>query len=103
MQPLNLTSESLHTIGFLLKLYAIGIRGHLLKRIKAYLSEQWVMVNGCHSQWGPVTYGVPYRGPYLAHQLFFVHVNATMAMIFPLVHIFGDNCVFYKKITSRMD
>ncbi len=80
----------------LLKLDAIGIRGSLLDWIEAFLSnrEQRVILNGSHSQWEPVSSGVP-QGSILGPLLFLVYVNDISDDITSPMRLFADDCAIY--------
>ena len=60
----------------LLKLERFGITGSLLSWLSNFLQgrSQRVVIEGCQSDWAPVTSGVP-QGSILAPLLFILYVN----------------------------
>ena len=71
--PFSEAFDSVPHERLLLKLEALGISGMLLKWICSFLTchFQRVMINGSHSQWLPVSSGVP-QGSVLGSLLLFV-------------------------------
>ena len=88
----------------LLKLEHFGVTGNLLKWISAYLTcrRQRVVIDGCSSDWLPVTSGVP-QGTILGPLLFLIYINDIGKDLSSNVRLFADDCVLYREISSLCD
>ena len=88
----------------LLKLECIGVRGNLLRWIQAFLvsRRQRVVVNGCSSDWYPVSSGVP-QGSILGPLLFLLYVNDIGAHLKSQIRLFADDCTIFREIAGRED
>ena len=89
---------------FLLKLESIGVRVKLLKWIESFLTNrrQRVLLDGCISEWTPVTSGVP-QGSILGPLLFIIYVNDIPQTLSSPTHLFADDCAIYCKVSSQPD
>ena len=88
----------------LLKLDCIGVRGNLLRWIQAFLvsRRQRVVVNGCSSDWAPVSSGVP-QGSILRPLLFLLYVNDIGVCIESQTRLFADDCTIFRDVVGRED
>ena len=88
----------------LLKLECIGVRGNLLRWIQAFLvsRRQRIVVNGCSSDWSPVSSGVP-QGSILGPLLFLLYVNDIGAHLRSQIRLFADDCTIFREIAGRED
>ena len=86
------------------KLHHYGIRNHTLSWIGAFLSSrtQTALVNGVHSSYVEVTYGVP-RGSVIGPMLFLLYINDINYSITSQVKLFADESVLYINICSQND
>jgi hypothetical protein len=84
------------------KLLAIGIDGKVHSWIKAFLFNrtQRVVINGCHSDWLPVTSGVP-QGSVLGPLLFLLYINDIGNGISSTLRLFADDLIIYRKINDN--
>ena len=78
--------------GLLSKLYAIGIRGHLLNWFSSYLSmrRQRVVISGQTSSWKYVNAGVP-QGSILGPLLFLIYINDIASIVESNIRLFADD------------
>ena len=85
--------------GLIFKLQQNGITGNFLKLLKNYLSnrEQRVVLNGMHSDWGPVKSGVP-QGSVLGPLLFLVYINDLERGIKSKVKFFADDTSLFSIV-----
>ena len=88
----------------LVKLDFYGIRGKMLSRIKAFLSNrtQNVSVNGVLSSSRPVVSGVP-QGSVLEPVLFILFINDISSSVQSILRLFADDCVLYKEVVTHQD
>ena len=86
------------------KLSFYGIRGQALEWIRAFLSNQTqeVMVDGARSSPAPVISGVP-QGTVLGPILFLLFINDLPNDLTSNVRLFADDCIVYRRISSRND
>ena len=86
----------------LLKLDCIGVRGNLLRWIQAFLvsRRQRVVVDGCSSDWSPVSSGVS-QGSILGPLLFLLYVNDIGAHLKSQIRLFADDCTILGNSRSR--
>ena len=78
--------------GLLFKLKKAGISGNLLDWFKNYLDgrHQRVVINGCASEWLPITAGVP-QGSILGPLLFILFINDIVSDIEAEIKLFADD------------
>ena len=89
----------------LAKLDSIGIRGSILRWIKAFLTnrQQRVIINGASSDWTGVTSGVP-QGTVLGPLLFLIYINDIVSNIrHSSTSLFADDCALYRTINDAND
>lgn len=88
----------------LLKLHSCGIRGRLLRWIRAFLTgrQQRVIVNGVKSDWAAVTSGVP-QGTVLGPLLFLVYVNDLPENVSSVIKMFADDTKVYRGVSQASD
>jgi hypothetical protein len=90
----------------ILKLKTFGINGSLLGWIEDYLKDrkQRVTMDGEHSNWLPVTSGVP-QGSILGPVLFILYINDLPEILSPdtLCAIFADDTKVYRQIKDNRD
>lgn len=86
------------------KLKYYGIRGKTVNWIQDFLAgrEQCVAVNGTHSQWSPVTSGVP-QGSVLGPTLFLIYINDIVTNISSTLRLFADDSILYLEIKCLGD
>ena len=89
----------------LLKLEAIGFTGKLLNWFRGFLTtcSQRVVVNGSHSSWLTVRFGVP-QGSVLGPLFFLIYVNDIHDVVFhSRIKLFADDVAIYKAISASDD
>ena len=88
----------------LIKLESYGINGKTLSWIKAFLCDrqQFVSVNGAHSDTVSVTSGVP-QGSVLGPTLFLLYINDIVGSCNSSMRLFADDCIVYRTIDSHDD
>ena len=88
--------------GLLCKLHAAGIRGTLNCWFKDYLSnrQQAVVIQGCRSEYLPVTAGVP-QGSVLGPLLFLVYINDINSDIESTSKLFADDTSIYVSLNDN--
>ena len=88
----------------LVKLQSYGIKGNLLKWIKAFLTnrKQRVVVNSSKSEWCDVSSGVP-QGSVLGPVLFLVYINDIEDSITNMLRLFADDTKLFGPINSDPD
>jgi len=76
----------------LVKLDAHGITGNVLHWIKNWFSnrKQWVILNGCFSEWRDVKSGVP-QGSLLGSLLFVIYINGIDDCVAAKILKFADD------------
>ena len=87
------------------KLRHYGITDHIQQWIQAFLSKrtQQVVVEGCHSDIGYVSSGVP-QGSVLGPLLFLLYINDLPSYVENCkVKLFADDCILYNTITDPDD
>ena len=88
------------------KLKGFGINGTLLAWITDYLTNrvQRVLIDGTHSEWLPVTSGVP-QGSILGPLLFLLYINDLPDALSPdtICAIFADDTKIFRPITHKND
>ena len=87
------------------KLRHYGITDHIQQWIQAFLSKrtQQVVVEGCHSDVGYVSSGVP-QGSVLGPLLFLLYINDLSSNVENCkVKLFADDCVLNNSITDPDD
>ena len=86
------------------KLHGYGIRGQVLKWVDDFLSgrQQYVSVNGKHSDFVDVTSGVP-QGSVLGPILFIYFINDLPDVIKCISKIFADDTKAYQEIIDFND
>ena len=84
----------------LLKLERFGITGSLLSWLSNFLQgrSQRVVIEGCQSDWAPVTSGVP-QGSILAPLLFILYVNDIPESLSSPAEMFADDMLIYNYCT----
>ena len=88
--------------GLLHKLNSFGIRGNLNRWFKDYLSnrQQAVVIQGCRSDYLPVTAGVP-QGSVLGPLLFLVYINDINSDIESTSKLFADDTSIYLSLNDN--
>jgi hypothetical protein len=88
----------------LVKLRNIGISGHVLEWIEAFLKnrKQRVIVNGSASPWVDVISGIP-QGTVLGPLLFVVFINDMPNVCESLVNLLADDSKLWRIIDSEVD
>ena len=88
----------------LAKLQYFGIRGNILNWISAFLigRHQRVVLDGCPSNWLPVSSGVP-QGSVLGPLLFILYINDIGDNIKSTIRLFADDLIMYKEIINNDD
>lgn len=88
----------------LLKLHNFGIRGPMLKWIKAFLTsrQQKVVVNGEHSDSRHVGSGVP-QGSVLGPVLFILYVNDMPSQVSSNLFLYADDAKLFRPIKCPQD
>ena len=88
--------------GLLHKLNSFGIRGNLNRWFKDYLSnrQQAVVIQGCRSDYLPVTAGVP-QGSVLGPLLFLVYINDINLDIESISKLFADDTSIYLSLNEN--
>ena len=88
----------------LLKLNRYGISGSLLLRLRNFLTnrKQRVVIRGIHSDWSPVTSGVP-QGTILGPILFLINVNDIPEVVKSTIKLFADDTKIYRELTNPND
>jgi len=88
----------------LIKLRDIGISGHLLSWISAWLSDrqQRVVIRGRHSSWKQVFSGVP-QGSVLGPVLFLIFINDIDEGLFSHILKFADDTKIFNTVMSKAD
>jgi len=64
--------------------------------------RQRVVVNGCSSDWAPVSSGVP-QGSILGPLLFLLYVNDIGVCIESQTRLFADDCTIFRDVAGRED
>ena len=84
------------------KLEAYGIQGDCLRWIRKFLSNrrQRVVVNRCHSEWAPVTSGIP-QGSVLGPILFVIYINDLPEAVESPAKIFADDTKIYRPVPDE--
>ena len=88
----------------LMKLHYYGIRGNMLKWIKAFLTNrsQSVSINGVQSSTKRVLSGVP-QGSVLGPVLFLLYINDISSSVKSSLRLFSDDCILYREIWEVQD
>lgn len=88
----------------LLKLRNIGIETNVLKWLESFLTnrQQFVTANDVSSSLAPVISGVP-QGTVLGPLLFLIYINDLPNCVSSSIHLFADDCVFFREITTNDD
>ena len=86
------------------KLESYGIKGNILKWIKAFLvgRTQEVIVNGVKSKCAPVVSGIP-QGSVLGPVLFVIYINDILDDIDSHGLMFADDTKIFRMISSKED
>ena len=87
------------------KIQSYCISDQLLGWISSFLSDrqQRVCINGCHSNWGSVTSGIP-QGSVLGPILFVIYINDLPEMVNnSTVYLFADDTKIFKEISCFAD
>ena len=87
------------------KIQSYCISDQLLGWISSFLSDrqQRVCINGCHSNWGSVTSGIP-QGSVLGPILFVIYINDLPEMVNnSTVYLFADDTNIFKEISCFAD
>ena len=90
--------------GLLFKLQNAGISGNLLKWFKNYLSGRFqrVVINGCSSEWLPVSSGVP-QGSILGPLLFILFINDIVTDIKAEIKLFADDTSLFLVVDNPIN
>ncbi len=74
----------------------------MLKWIKSFLQDrkQRVLIRGTHSEWAPVTSGVP-QGSVLGPSLFLIFINDMPDLINSTMKLFADDSKMYRRISRN--
>jgi len=86
------------------KLRDHGIRGNIENWINGWLSgrQQRVVIEGEHSNWIPVTSGVP-QGSVLGPVLFIIYINDINYQIKSKLNKFADDCKVMGEVSNLVD
>ena len=84
------------------KLQYYGIRSNVFHWISAFLlnRRQRVVLDGCPSDWCPVTSGVP-QGSVLGPLLFLLYINDIADLVKCTIRLFADDLIMYSQITNN--
>ena len=87
-----------------IKLDNIGVRGNVLRWIKAFLSnrQQRVLVEDHSSAWSTVSSEIP-QGSILWPLLFLVYINDISTTLIAPTRVFADDCTLFRDIKCRKD
>ena len=88
----------------LCKLQHLGIRGHILSWIQAFLGgrRQRVVLRNGTSKWRDITSGVP-QGSILGPLLFLLFVNDLPDVVSTTAKMFADDTKVYNEINNKAD
>ncbi|XP_065296698.1 uncharacterized protein [Dermacentor albipictus] len=86
------------------KLQLMNIDPKLLAWIECFLKNrsQYVSANNLNSHSNPVHSGVP-QGSVLGPLLFLIYINDLPSSVSSHIHLFADDCVIFREITSSDD
>ena len=76
----------------------------MLKWFSSFLTtrRQQVVINGCASDWSPVSSGVP-QGSILGPLLFILYINDLPSAVSSTMKIFADDVAMYCSVDSQSD